>query len=86
MKKNNFHTPYLKNVALLISKLTTLSSEKEKEKHFQKMIEACTEMNVTELKNFHSYFHTLDMVVWAQSKLNKISYAEQLVKSSVNRK
>ncbi|MCX6199286.1 MAG: hypothetical protein NTY88_08710 [Bacteroidetes bacterium] len=86
MKKNNFHTPYLKNVALLISKLTSLSSEKEKEKHFKKIIEVGNEMNETELKNFHSYFHTLDIVVWAQSKVNKLSYAQQLVKSSVNRK
>lgn len=86
MKKNNFQTPYLKNVALLISKLTTLSTEKEKEKQFRKIVEDGTEMNHTELKNFQSYFHTLDIVVWAQSKLHKLSYAEQLVKSSVNRK
>lgn len=86
MKKNNFNTPYLKNVALLISKLTSLTSENEKEKQFKKIIEEVTEMNRTELKNSHSYFHTLDMVVWAQSKMNKVSYAEQLVKSSVNRK
>ncbi len=86
MKKNNFHTPYLKNVALLISKLTSLTSEKEKEKHFKKIIEEVSEMNRVELKGEQSYFHSMDIVVWAQSKLNKLSYAEQLVKSSVNRK
>jgi hypothetical protein len=84
MKKNNFQTPYLKNIALLISKLTMLDSSREKEKHFQKIVAAVEKMNRTELKGEPSYFHTLDMMVWAKSKLNKTNYAVQLVKSSAH--
>jgi hypothetical protein len=84
MKKNNFQTPYLKNIALLISKLTMFDSSREKEKHFQKIVAAVEKMNRTELKGEPSYFHTLDMMVWAKSKLNKTNYAVQLVKSSAH--
>lgn len=81
MKKNNFQTPYLKNVALLISKLSSLNSAAEKEKHFKKIIVEVNELNRVELKGESSYFHTLDTVVWATSKLNKVGYAVQLVES-----
>jgi hypothetical protein len=84
MKKNNFNTPYLKNIAALISKFATLTSLQQQQKHYKKIIEIVTEMNWTELKGESSYFHTLDMVVWAKSKLNGVSYAQQLVNSPVN--
>lgn len=81
MKKNNFHSTYLKNISHLLSKLITLNSEKEKQLHFQKMADSVNEMNRVELKGEVSYFHTLDIAVWAKSKLNGVAYAEQLVKS-----
>ena len=81
MKKNNFQTIYLKNIALLILKLTTLTAVAEKEKHFKKIVAAVSEMNRTELKGETSYFHALDIAVWANSKLNRTTYAAQLVKS-----
>ena len=81
MKKNNFQTIYLKNIALLILKLTTLTTVAEKEKHFKKIVDTVNDMNRTELKGETSYFHTLDIAVWAKSKLNRTTYAAQLVKS-----
>ncbi len=45
------------------------------------MADSVNEMNRVELKGEVSYFHTLDIAVWAKSKLNGVAYAEQLVKS-----
>ncbi|MFN8286048.1 MAG: hypothetical protein U0V74_04805 [Chitinophagales bacterium] len=79
MKKSNINSPYLRACISMLGKLPTAVDASGQREQLKKMQQSIEDMYKTELSEEITYFHDFNLAVWCRSKLNGLTYGQQLV-------